>query len=136
MSKPDQDKDTGRPEDGWSAQFRLRLKAVMKERDIKGCKLANEIDVRPNTIARWRNEDGRCGIRAVQLVGLSKYVGVLPAEWFLKCAGTTGVGQKLRDFLDYIEGLDEGELDHFLTLVKRVIDFAESRSAKEGDVAG
>jgi transcriptional regulator with XRE-family HTH domain len=119
--------------DGWSAHFRDYLVEVMQEQGIKAKELATHLGVHANTIARWRNVQGTCWIPAASLVALSEYLGVCSAEWFLKCAVAPGVGKRLRIILRYMDSLDEPQLDHFLSIVERVINFAERQSAKVGE---
>jgi len=120
--------------DGWSAYFRTRFNDILRHRRIKGKEVAQALDVHPNTIARWRNATNTCGISAASLVELSQYLNMSPAQWFLKTAGTPGVQKKLRRVLDYMESLDEAQLDRFLTMrtrpvqekLRRVLDYMES----------
>ena len=110
----------------------------MRRRRIAGKELAQGLDVHPNTITRWRNGRNGSGISAGALVDLSRFLGMSPAEWFLESAATPAIQEKLRGVLRYMESLDQGQLDRYLTLVesaatpavgerlRRVLDYMES----------
>ena len=119
----------------WHDHFRTRLNAILRQRGIRSKELALALDVHPNTIARWRNGPNTSGISAGSLVELSGALEMSPAEWFLQAAPATIAEEKLRRVLQYLQSLDETQLDYFLTIVVRMIDFAESRSAAPKGVA-
>ena len=118
------------PSDGWYKDFRTRLNNVLVQRRIQSKELAAALGVSANTIARWRNARTTRGISVDALVNVSEYLEMSPAEWFLESRRMSHVDDKLRRVLKYMESLDGPQLDHFLTVVNWMIDFAEGRPGK------
>lgn len=122
------------PADQWSHAFGNRLNELLGRRNVSGKELADAVGVHVNTIARWRRGRHTSKITPGLLVDLSRCLAISPAVWFLESGAPTGLDAKLRRLTDYMCGLNNDELDHFLSLVQRIIDFAERHIGNvEGD---